>query len=225
MSVRCKMDGGKFFNRIQSGSFQHRCMAAALRVQYGSGWVAHAWRLMFQSPSSIMDIFAARRKRKHFLDSARKVTLKYKKQRLLSKSGHSKPDSSYGNAAIHPDIPTAELDQLCEDYLYRLNVTEQEQQKLAIETHRQSDDATGRWAQERRIRITASHFGEVCKRRASFAPLTIRLLYVQCRETPQMRYGQVNEPHVREQYTLYLKSNHHPDASVATTGIHVDLKL
>ena len=44
MSIRCKMDGGKFFNRIQSGSFQHRCMAAALRVQYGPGWVAHVWQ-------------------------------------------------------------------------------------------------------------------------------------------------------------------------------------
>ena len=32
MSIRCKMDGGKYYNRIQSGSFQHRSMAAALRV-------------------------------------------------------------------------------------------------------------------------------------------------------------------------------------------------
>ena len=79
MSVCCKMDGGKFFNRIQSGSFQHRCMAAALRVQYGSGWVAHIWRSLFHTASDIMDIHAAQRKRKHSLDSARKVTLKYKK--------------------------------------------------------------------------------------------------------------------------------------------------
>ena len=33
-----KMDGGKYFNRIQSGSFQHRCMATALWIQHGSGW-------------------------------------------------------------------------------------------------------------------------------------------------------------------------------------------
>ena len=38
MSIRCKMDGGKFYNRIQSGSFQHHCMAAALCIQYGPGW-------------------------------------------------------------------------------------------------------------------------------------------------------------------------------------------
>ena len=224
MSVRCKMDGGKFFNRIQSGSFQHRCMAAALRVQYGSGWAAHVWRSLFHTASDIMDIHAAQRKRKHSLDSARKVTLKYKKQRLLSKY-HCKPDSSYRDTAVHPDVSSTELNQLCKDYLDRLQVNEAEQQRIAVETYQQSDDPTGRWLQEHRVRITSSHFGEVCKRRTSFAPLTIRLLYVQCRETPQMRYGRVNEPQVREQYTLYLKNHHHQEASVSMTGIHVDLKV
>ena len=200
-------------------------MAAALRVQYGAGWVAHVWSLMFQSSSDIMNVFAARRKRKHFLDTARKVTHKYKKQRLLSKSGKSNPDSSYGDAALQPDIPDTKLEQLCKEYLGRLQMNEHQQQRLAIETHLQSDDPTGSWGQERRIRVTASHFVEICKRRASFGPLTIRLLYVQCKETAQMRYGRVNEPHVREQYALYLKSNHHQDASITTTGIHVDLKV
>lgn len=224
MSVRCKMDGGKFFNRIQSGSFQHRCMAAALRVQYGSGWVAHVWQLLFKSSSDIMDVFAGRRKRKHFLDSARKVTQKYKKRRLESKLGHSKPDHSYGDSAMHPDIASSELDRLCKEYLSRLQVMEQQQQRLAIQTSRQHDDSTGRWAQEHRVRITASHFGKICKRRTSYGPLTTHLLYVQCRETPSMRYGRVNEPHVREQYTLYLQSKHHTDASV-TTRIHIDLQV
>ena len=30
MSIQSKMDGGKFFNRVQGGLFQHRSMAAAL---------------------------------------------------------------------------------------------------------------------------------------------------------------------------------------------------
>ena len=42
MSIRCKMDEGKFFNRIQGGSFQHQSMAAALRVQHGPGWITSA---------------------------------------------------------------------------------------------------------------------------------------------------------------------------------------
>ena len=37
MSIQCKMDGGKYYNRIQSGSFKHCSMAVALHVQFGSG--------------------------------------------------------------------------------------------------------------------------------------------------------------------------------------------
>ena len=38
MSIRCKMGGDKYYNHIQSESFQHRSMTAALRVQFGPGW-------------------------------------------------------------------------------------------------------------------------------------------------------------------------------------------
>ena len=37
------MGGGKIFNQIQRGSFQHRSMAAALRLQLGPGWVSKLW--------------------------------------------------------------------------------------------------------------------------------------------------------------------------------------
>ena len=38
MSIRCKMEGGKYFNRVQSVSFQHRSMAAALKSAIW-GWL------------------------------------------------------------------------------------------------------------------------------------------------------------------------------------------
>ena len=64
------MDGGKFFNRIQSGSFQHQCMAAALRVQHGPGWIGTVLMSMGIPTEGSGD-------------AARKISLKYKKQRLL----------------------------------------------------------------------------------------------------------------------------------------------
>ena len=79
MSIRCKMDGGKFYNRIQSGSFQHRSVAAALWVQYGPGWITSVLNSL-GIRSSICDEFTKRRKQKHDKDSARKILLKYKKQ-------------------------------------------------------------------------------------------------------------------------------------------------
>ena len=38
MGIRALYDGGKHFNRVQSGSFQTRCYAAGLRIQSGPQW-------------------------------------------------------------------------------------------------------------------------------------------------------------------------------------------
>ena len=50
MSIRSKMDGGKFFNWVQGGSFQHRSMAAALRVQLGPEWISKFWERKIGKP-------------------------------------------------------------------------------------------------------------------------------------------------------------------------------
>ena len=75
MSIRCKMDGGKFYNRIQCGSFQHRSMAAVLRVQCGPGRTTSVLSSL-GIQSSICDKFTNRRKRKHNKDSAQKILRK-----------------------------------------------------------------------------------------------------------------------------------------------------
>lgn len=125
MSIRCKMDGGKFYNRIQSGSFQHRSMAAALRVQNGPGWTTSILNHLGLQ-SSICDKFTIGRKRKHDKDTARKILLKYKKQRLMTRYGqstvNSSPDTSYGSDPAEPDISANELKRLCQEYLTRLQV-------------------------------------------------------------------------------------------------------
>jgi hypothetical protein len=43
MNIRCKFDGGKFYNRVQRGSFQHRCYGVGLRFQTGPDWSSLAW--------------------------------------------------------------------------------------------------------------------------------------------------------------------------------------
>jgi len=126
MSIRCKMDGGKFYNRIQSGSFQHRCMAAALRVQFGPGWTTPTLA-NFGIHSSICDNFTTTRKRKYDHDSARKISIKYKKQRLMARYGpqavnSTGTDQTYGSNPVEPDVCADELKRLCQEYLARLQV-------------------------------------------------------------------------------------------------------
>ena len=79
------MDGGKYFNQIQSGSFQHKCMAAALWIQHGSGWTTTVLQSMGLSDElQLSNQFTIRRKQKHNRNSARKVCLKYKNKGLKS---------------------------------------------------------------------------------------------------------------------------------------------
>ncbi len=46
MQIRCKFDGGKVVNRIQSGSFQFRCSGAGLQKNLGKTWGVSMWEKM-----------------------------------------------------------------------------------------------------------------------------------------------------------------------------------
>ena len=98
-------------------------MAAALRVQFGPGWTTSILN-NFGIQSSLYNEFTNSRKRKHNQDSARKISLKYKKQRLATRYGHQSvsPDRSYGSNPAEPDVPAGELKKLCQEYLTRLQV-------------------------------------------------------------------------------------------------------
>ena len=43
MALRTMCDGGKQYNRIQGGSFEHRCYTAGLHVQHGPQWRVKFW--------------------------------------------------------------------------------------------------------------------------------------------------------------------------------------
>ena len=76
------MDGGKQVNRIQSGSFQHRCMTAGLSMTLGPRWIETTWKCLFGSCSTITETFSNRRKCKHEHDTQRKSSDAYKKARI-----------------------------------------------------------------------------------------------------------------------------------------------
>jgi len=89
-------------------------MAAALRVQYGTGWLAHICKQLFQSECDITNTFANRRKLN--LDNGRKMLQKYKRQHVITKTGLSQStDLSYGYTAVQPDISS--LDQVCREFV------------------------------------------------------------------------------------------------------------
>ena len=46
MQIRCKFEGGKVINRIQSGSWENRCTGAALQKNFGKSWGPKVWNSM-----------------------------------------------------------------------------------------------------------------------------------------------------------------------------------
>lgn len=223
MSVRSKLDGGKFYNRIQSGSFKTRCTAAALRVQIGPGWASELWRRRLGQPNEVKVKLGLTRKRKLELDTIRKHTAQYKRQRFLARrKSTAQQDSTYGKDAAEPEVEPEVLKSLCEDYLVRLQVSSEEVKAITERTASQADDDTGEWTTQRKGRLTASRFGEVAKRRAAYAPLTTRFVYGHTKDTPAMRYGRQHEPQARLAYEQYLQTKD-PHARVHNTGVHIDI--
>ena len=222
MSVRSKMDGGKFYNRIQSGSFQTRCMAAGLRLQIGTDWVSRLWLDNFGKPGMYQRLIGERRKRKLLLDCARKTTEKYRRQRMMNRLRLpiSRPDNNYGSHPSEPDISDDELKRLCHEYIERLRVTQEEAKIISEKTADQSADVDHMWEAQRRGRITASNFGDACKRKTNMSGLTKRIIYGKNKCTAAMRYGNENENRAREDYLSNLRSTS-PNAVVKKTGLHI----
>ena len=75
MSIRCKFDGGKVYNRVQRGSFQHRCYGAGLRFQLGPDWATKVWsQITGEEPGEVMKTYYDGRVKQHEEDTKRKGT-------------------------------------------------------------------------------------------------------------------------------------------------------
>ena len=170
--MRAKFDGGKFYNRVQKGAFEHRCQGAGLRWQLGLEWHTTALeKITNQEAGPILQAYVANAKANRQKDRTRQQKHAYKCARSSSKYTDTRTnttreaDQAYGPNATQPDIPREQLDLLCASYLQSLHVTPQEAASIEEATRQQADDTTGLWYQVRKPRLTASRFGEVAKRR------------------------------------------------------------
>ena len=82
MSVCCNFDGGKQYNRVQGGAFQHRCNAAGLQVRHGREWPLSFWQETTGSaPGSTMTAYVKSREKQLEKDRTQKQSAQYKLQR------------------------------------------------------------------------------------------------------------------------------------------------
>ena len=197
------MDGGKQINRIQSGSCEHRCMAAGLSVTLGPGWIETTLKHLFGSCSAVTETFCGRRKKKHESDAQKKSSEAYKKARI-ERRYHLTPaitDADYGPEAITSAISTSEADlkHICNEYILSLQVTVKQASELTRATVDQDPSLNSLWQQLRRPRLTASLFGTVIKRHKNFEKLVETILYKPpLGPVPALEWGRSHEEVARQ---------------------------
>ena len=74
MYIRSKFDGGKVINRLQSGSWEHRCMGAGLQQNIGREWDLMCGRITCSSPNKVFSNTAQCFAKKASNEKKRKAT-------------------------------------------------------------------------------------------------------------------------------------------------------
>ena len=207
MNIRCKFDGGKLYNRSQSGSFEFSCMGAGLQQNFGLDWGPQAFSEMTDNVvNPVYKDVACAISKKTANDRKRKVTPKY--QECRRKSKYSKVDNSVqarkaysGHDGTVPDevtedVPADLLEQLKQGYYdTKVRVTSETAKMIACETVEQGA-SNEKWKTERKKRITASVTGSIIKMRSTTkkAKKVANLLYSRFTGTKATLYGNVMEP-------------------------------
>ena len=105
MLVRCHLDGGRQYNCIQRGSFQHQCTAAGLAIQHGSTWGLSFWKNATTTDRGHVMTRYMKSREQRLNDSTRKQTATYKTRQQASKQTSTNTQHHYGpDSLAAPDL-------------------------------------------------------------------------------------------------------------------------
>lgn len=208
-AIVCKFVGGKRINFCGRRFYITRCESAAASFNVRGNLLSLYDELAYNEASPVIRKYTAKMKRRCELRSKR-ITRKKTKTVAL-------PDKDYGpEAHIEPDLTEDQFKVKEAEFLKNLQVTPVQIAELEIKTRGQSFNP--HWHQERSMRLMASHFGEICKMRASTSceNKIKNLLYTTFKGNAATRYGADNEPLTRQQFEVEY------NIKVAPCGLFVD---
>ena len=150
-----------------------------------------------------------------------------KRKRKLKSSVESQTKRArraYGKEAVDvvPDISTKELEERSAEFLDKhINISEQKCSEVESNTKDQSNSAL--WKKERRMRLTASSFGEIFKRNPSLKckPIIQRLLYSNFRGNRYTIFGLQAETSAIKEY-IQMKKEEGVNVNVQKSGLNID---
>lgn len=212
MSIRAKFDGGKFYNRVNRGSWHARCYGGGLRKNFGPKWSPTVWeKVTGTKAGQWFDIHYNRRSKKLLLNRLYKSRPEYKARAYQRKiksaavSAKSKSTLEYGKDALEciPDVSSDTLQADIQEYLGK-HINVDEAVLTALETQTKEQSHSGVWHEERRKRITASAFADVVRRNPGIKvePLVRRFLYSTFRGNCFTRKGLQEEANSKKDYIL-----------------------
>ena len=237
MQIRCKFDGGKYVNRSQSGSFQHRSSGAGLQQNLGKTWGVTMYEKMTGCPANPVFINAAESSAKRVAsDRKRKSSASFKERRRQSKyskkddstaarRAYSRHDGGIGPDEVVDDItPEALEEEKGKFYREDVEVTDEEARRIEEKTRAQA--SSDLWKKERVKRVTASHVGGISKMRKTTkrSGKVRELLYTVFTGSKATRFGTLNEEVARKEYVTKQRENGHAGLQTTACGlvIHPD---
>ena len=204
-SVLAKFIGGKRVDFTRRGGYSLRCFAAGYSWNSQGEYLSKIHQpITHRSPGVHTKRFVDKRKavlcRKRLLYDREKRNAK----RSLDKAT---ADADYG---LDPHIMDTEIsDELKQRYIHRLCKTIEEINQIEASTKEQSSCTL--WHEERRIRLTASAFGRICKLRPQTDCLKVsRSILIGFRGNTSTRYGVDNEVIARRDMESILKEKIRP---------------
>ncbi|XP_054257775.1 uncharacterized protein LOC128982793 [Macrosteles quadrilineatus] len=149
-----------------------------------------------RSPALLVKKIGLRRTKR--LITCRRALMRKRKE-VRHKSTVSRKDEKemsgakdYGSFCQRLDLDDDEFEAEKSDLLKSLALNDEEKALVEVATRGQRENS--RWLEERKVRLTASNFGLICKRRSKslWAPVVKQLLYNKI-STDAMMYGELNE--------------------------------
>ncbi|XP_054259250.1 uncharacterized protein LOC128983994 [Macrosteles quadrilineatus] len=199
MGYVAKFTGGKRLNLTTGGSYQRRCMGAALAHSSGPSWHLSPWRkFSSRSPGSYFKRKILMREKRNY---RRRLYLEKNPPKRKRRQGGGEYDSEYGPLAVNPDIEESEMVSKCSTFLDELR-KDVHSGNNNIERSTIGQHTNPLWREKRINRLTASRFGSVAKRKphTDCHNMVKSILIQRQLNTDAVAYGRDNEERVVQMY-------------------------
>ena len=196
-SIICQFIGGKRIQLGSKGSYDARVYGSVLQQNSQQVLVDIYESMNKQVPNVILKMHQQRQK----IVQRNKEYRRENGQRAHN-TRIRRTDPDYGLRCQQPDKTSQEMAELKDSLMARLRNNADNWQTVEIDTRDQSQSRL--WHVLRKRMLTASNFGEVCRRKSTTSVQNIvkKILHYSVIQTTAMKYGLLNEDKARQEVSI-----------------------